>query len=589
MDSKINTGTLGVSGVSLAMGLFHANTLSSLTKDVEEIKKSMVPETKADGPNNVSLFGDQEEEKKVDPKSTPLQQIDATVGELETSISALSKLPNAIKNIETSVKKGETKLSNLATKISTTTESIQSLIDVSPKVQSGILQLKSFSKNAHVNDGGQFQAEDCNIGFMGNNGDKSALHFMGLSNDKWAMYMAGPSGKGPSKSSSDGTPSMGEKPPSHAGVTGDALRVRVGGIAGEGVIVENSDRKSLFSVGNDKRMTADVTVIGDIDENTVGIACVKKLTQERFAVSQDKNGLTRANSIAGQQLQLCSGGVPKVWLDDLGAMGIKNPSGVSNTFFNSKGGNVIVTKPRSFTRFRTGTSTSDELRVGDLGTTVVNNLSINGVNLMNTISAIETRLNTMDGQTASSTGGQTTTSSATIIATPEPYDEQPAIIKNNSKIVLKNVVSEKYIWAQSNGHIKLNAEARHKINTDVQFIIETQDRTANVSNNNRVLLKSVRHGKYLTHETGYKLRATGTSKLSTDAHFKVSNLPRTSPIRDGDTIVFMTIGGNNHIKIIPDSVIDGWSSYIKWDTSEFTTNGGGRDGRFSQFIVEIVE
>ena len=578
MDSKINMGTIGVSGASLAMGLLHANSLSSLTKDVEEIKSSMGSDTK---PENISLFGDTEgstdSDKPVDPKATPLQQIDSTVGGLETSMSSLSKLPNAIKNVGTSVATGKTNVENMFTKVSKTTESIQPLIDVTPKVQSGMLKFKSFSNNAHVNDDGQFHAEDCDVGFVGNSGDKSALHFMGLSNDKWAMYMAGPSGKGPSQPSGDGTPSMGETPPTHAGVTGDALRVRVGSLAGEGFIVENSERKGLFSVGNNGRMTAGATVMGDIDENTVGIALTGKLTQERFAVSQDINGLTRANAIAGQQLQLCVGGTPKVWLDDLGTMGVKNQTGTSSTFFNSKGNNIIVAKPGLSTRFRTGTSSTDDFKVGESGTFVQSSMSINGTNLMNTIASIETRLSAMDGEVASSTGGQATTSSATIISTPEPYDHPPAIIKNNTKIVLKNVFSGKYLWVESDGKIRVDASI--KTSSTSHFTIQTQDQTTNVTNNNRVLLKSVRYGKYLNHVSGYELLATGTSKLRTAAHFLVSNMERTSPIMEGDTIVFITIGGNNHLTIIPSASLS---------TSRFTTNGGGRLEPTAQFIVETV-
>lgn len=582
MDSKINMGTLGVSGASLAMGLLHSNSLSSLSKEMEQIKKSMAPDAK---PGPTSLFEDTED-VKADPSATPVQQIDATVGGLETSMATLSKLPNAIKNLGTSVATGKTNVTMLETKILKTTESIQPLIDVTPKVQSGILQLKSFSNQAHVTDDGQFQAKDCNIGFLGNRGDKSALHFMGLSNDKWAMYMAGPSGKGPSQPSGDGTPSMGEVPPSHAGVTDNALRVRVGGLAGEGVIVENSERKGLFSVGNNGRMTADATVVGDIDENTVGISHVGKLTHERFAVSQTNDGLTRANAIAGQQLQLCIGDTPKVWLDDLGAMGVKNQTGTSSTFFNSKGNNIIVAKPGFSTRFRSGNSTTDELRIGESETVVRSNLSINGTNLMTTIAAIETRLNTMDGQAASSTGGPTSTSSATIISTPEPYDHPPAIIKNNTKIALKSVFSGKYLWVESDGKIRIDASI--KTSSTSHFTIQTQDQTTNVSNNNRVLLKSVRYGKYLAHVSGYQLKATGTSKLSTSAHFLVSNMERTSPIMEGDTIVFITIGGNNHLTIVPDIKMNGIMPYVSASTSRFTTNGGGRLESTAQFVVEII-
>ena len=566
-------GTLGVSGASLAMGLLHASSLSFLNKEVEEIKKSMGPDAKSESSNNVSLFGDMEEVVgDVDPSATPIRQIDATIGELETSMTVLSKLPNAIKNLGTSVETGKTSVSKLETNISNTTESIQPLIDVAPKVQSGILQFKSFSSNARVTDDGQFSAEDCNIGFVGNKGDKSALHFMGNSNDKWVMYMAGPSGKGPSQPSGDGTPSMGEVPPPHAGVTGEALRMRVGGLAGEGIIVENSQRTGLFSVGNNGRMTADATVVGDIDETTVGIAHVGKLTRERFAVSQDKEGLTRANAIAGQQLQLCVGGTPKVWVDELGTMVVKNKTGTSNTVFNSKGSNIIVAKQGFSTRFRAGNSTTDELTVGESGAVVRSSLSINGTNLINAIAAIETRLNAMDGQTSSSTDGQSTTS-ATIIATPEPFDHPPVTITNNTKIALKSVYSGKYLWVESNGNIRIDAP--HTENSDIHFTIETQDQTANVSDNNRVLLKDVRYGKYLTHVSGYELKATGTSKLSTSAHFMVSNIERTSPIKEGDTIVFMTIGGNNHITIVP-------------STSRFTTNGGGRLESTAQFVVEVI-
>lgn len=398
MDSKINMGTLGISGTSLAMGLLHAHSLSSLTEDVELLKKSMAADSK---PNNANLFADMEVDaattsSPIDPEATPTQQIDAVVGGLESSLTVVSKLPNAIKNIGTSVATGSTNVSKLETKISETTHSIQSLIDVTPRVQSGMLQLKSFSNNAHVTDGGQFQAEDCNIGFWGNRGDRSALHFIGITSDKWAMYMADTNGKGPSKPSSDGTPSTGETPPSHAGVTGRAIRMRVGGQSGEGLIVENSDMKGLFSVGNNGRMTADATVVGDIDEDTVGISVVGKLTHERCALSQDRDGVTKANAVAGQQLQLCVGGTPNVWLDELGTMGVKNQTGTSDTFLNLKGGNVFVAAPNSSTRFRMGTSSVDVLKVVDSGTTVSNNMSINGIDLMTTLQGIESRLSAME-------------------------------------------------------------------------------------------------------------------------------------------------------------------------------------------------
>lgn len=586
MDSKINMGTLSVSGVSLAMGLLHANSLSSLTKDVEDIKKSMVPDTEPE--KKVSLFGDTEEatanHKPIDPEATHVQQIETVVSGLETSVASLSKLPNAIKNLRTNVETSEKKVASLDTRISTTTESIQPLIDVSSGVQRMILEYKSLSKKTGVTDDGQFLAEDCNIGLVGNSGDRSALHFMGLSNNKWAMYMADPSGKGPSKPSDDGTPSLGEVPPTHAGVTGRALRVRVGGTEGDGVLVENSIGKGLFSVGNDGRMTAGATVVGDIDSNTAGIAYMGKLTSSRFAVSQHSSGVTRANAIAGRDLQLCVAGTPQVWLDELGAMGIKNQTGTPSTFFNSKGSNIIVAKSGHSTRFRTGTSTTDHMVINDSGMRANRNLHINGKNLHNILTSIESRLTTLDGQQSSST------SSGTIIATPEPFDHPPATIKNNTKIALKNVQTGKYIWVNnSSGNFRVDAS--HTGHTGSHFTIQTQDNTANVSGNNRVRLKSVAYGKYLTHVSGDELKATGTSKFRTAAHFNITNIHKTSPIKEDDTIVLLSVGGGSYVTV--EHKITAKSFKISLTpTGKIVTNGSSSgDGRLdpkSQFIIERV-
>lgn len=575
MTSKIDMGTIGVSGVSLVSGIVHANTLSSLTKEVDNLKKSMKGED-----TNTGIFEDTEvETENIDAGLTPIEQIEEVVKAAETTMTSVSTVPNEISNLRKKVNTETNNIGNLDTKIADTTENIQPLLDVSAEMEEIVREYKLFSGKSHISDGGQFHGEDCNIGLIGNRGDLSAIHMAGLKNKKWAMYMGHTSGRGPSTTSS----TIGRTPPSHGKVTGEALRMRVGGESNEGIIMENEQGEGVFSIGSTGRMSAGPAVFGDIDSETVGFAHIGKLSPTNFAVAQTKTGTTKLNASADQELQLCTNGNPVVWLNPLGALIVKNKEGSANTVFNNKGENSIVCSRGSTTEFDINGSTTPILLTGEGETRIHNKFYINGKNLMTTLDEISTRMTALDGKSSTSTS--TSTTSSVFISTPEPYDPIPAIITNSDRITLQNVGTGNYLNVNgSTDGVLLPNGVNPGLST--YLFIETQNRTNNVNNNERILLKSRLNNRYLKWISKTSITATSTSVLDTKSHFLIRNLESTT-IREGDTVTLYSIGGGTYVRSLPATSRTIFGKTVKTDAS-VTTVGGSRTDPNSQYIINII-
>ena len=555
MESKINLGTTGASSLSLAAGLFHLNSISSIKKEVEALKSSIQTndnENTEENTTTIDLFGDTEEELLPEieeeeesnssvetPLETPIEQLGDAVKQAEADMKKVSNVPGGITGIMKKVSAGEKKAASVDNRILDTVGDLKPLVDISGDLKEIEGEYDMFSSRAQVSGDGVFRGQDCNIVLMGNRGDDSALHFAGLSDNKWVMYMANPSGKGPSANNSMGE----ESPPSHAQVTGNAIRMRVGGGKGEGFMVETPDGRGVFSVGSDGRMSSGPATFGDVDAETAGFAHVGKLSPSDFSVSQHRDGTTRANSATDQDLKLCVGGNPKIWVDSSGSLVVKNLPGVSNTVFNKEGENIIVCKSGSTTDFRIGNNNTPILQTG-VDTVISKDLVVNGTNLINEINGIRARLSAMDDQPLNDIGGQEEDAPPVFISTPQAYPSIPVVIQRGDAVSFENVASERYLHTDNDNNLMLHSS---QYGDDVKFRVETMDYSLYLENNVKIALKSLEdHGNYVKWASNTSITVKGTSDQNIESHFLIrSNSKR---IRSGDIVTLYSYSGGGLLK-----------------------------------------
>ena len=361
--------TLSASGMSVAIGV--ANTLSilKLKSVVEEIRDFVI--TNKDITLGASkdtlasnLFPDPPEELDIEGLSL---RIDKLIEEItiinNRGIEAIDK--------KTNIDEIKTKLKNLKASIKEYLFEIESIVDITPPSVDIVSKWDMIIQKASVDDNGSMiQIKDCNLGFIKNRGNESAIHFDGLENPDWSMYTSGPVG----------TSTDGGFPSEHSGVTSTAIRMRTGSVGG--VIVETPGRP-LLNIESDGKTNVMSSSIGDLgvkDSDIGGFSHKDRYNKTDFSVCQGGEGDTKINSAPGQDLRLSSNKIPSVIINSSTnrTMELPNTNGV-NTTFNWDGKNTISSVSK--TVFRSGDSDIGNLTVHDQGVAINGKLYIDDIDV----------------------------------------------------------------------------------------------------------------------------------------------------------------------------------------------------------------
>ena len=385
---------LGASGLSLALGVMNSRTLNSLTDEVEKLKKSMTP-ANPDPVENAELDADIlqdlstiESPSEINRKS--IADVVTRIQSMEEDMKAFSSSVEQINNSgsESTIKDLNSKVLALDAEIQNTLFDVETVVNLEPDIQDILKKWDVMKTKAYVDEKLRFHANDCKLGLVKNLGDESAIHFAGSSDPNWSMYMASPNGR-----STDG-----KAPSTHAGVKGNALRMRIGTEATDGVIIENSNRKGVFSVGADGKTTMGSMVSGDLSADMSGVSYINNHNGKEYAIAQKSNGATFVNSSEGRNLYFCVNGQVKGYFDPNvnRTLVLSNTPGTHNTHFNHDGNNYIRCANNKFTMFRSGTSGTNILRIGNQGTEVRGSFKVDGVDLANELEKLEKRIKVIE-------------------------------------------------------------------------------------------------------------------------------------------------------------------------------------------------
>lgn len=434
---------LGASGVSFALGVMNARNLNSLTEEVEKMKKSMAaPKEETADIDNPDLDFDLEKdlaeiESPSDVNRKSIADVVTRVQKLEDGSDEVANASKSFSGLESTVKSLNSNFIALDADVQNTLFDVETVVNLEPDIQDLLKNWKVLGTKAFVNEKFRFHANDCKLGLIKNLGDESAIHFAGASDPNWSMYMAAPIGK-----STDG-----KAPPSHAGVTGSALRMRVGGAATDGFIVENANHQGVFSVRSDGKTTMGSVASGNLDGNTVGVSHSNHHTLTNFAVSQNKDGTTRVNAADGRNITLGNNGSTKVVVEGSAnrSLTIKNTSGTSDTHFNHEGNNYIRCASGKATVFRVGTNATNKLFVNKEGTHVNGLFEVDGVNVNSVVK-------TVPGQVTSLV--QKLEALTTRVQTIESN-----YIDSRRRVHLRNHVANKYL--SSDGNVTSSKSSSH--------------------------------------------------------------------------------------------------------------------------------
>lgn len=398
--------TISASGLSLALGLANMSALSGLTSSVEELKASMTPpvDTASTTQNRgIDLFGSASPGQTI--VSSGNDEVDAMAARAVTAKAGIDELAQRAIDA-TTVKENtasiSTKLEDLESSIQNVSFDVETLVGIASSTIDFATKWDLFGTRAYVDDDDTTHLSDCKLGFVRNRGNNSAVHFAGLDDNAWAMYTSTPVGKSTDESS----------PQAHSGVSGNAVRMKVGNGATEGFVIEahsGAQVDNLLSVdSNGKAIVSSVALGNPGDHATVSAGYSNKEyhSVRDCAVYQEKNGPTKINCAYDSALYLGNNSIGKIKIGVSGTtMDIANKSGSSSTKFNDSGHNTIVCQSSGSSRFRSGEDETDRLRVSTSGVGMEGVLRIDGVSMNEMIRALTSRISaaeTASGKTAGS-------------------------------------------------------------------------------------------------------------------------------------------------------------------------------------------
>ena len=377
---------LGASGLSFAMGVINARGLTSLTSEVEALKQTMKSSSSATTnveSDSTSLAIDNDLASIDSPSDINTKSIAALVSrvqELESSSTAAEL--SMTSGLDKTVSELDSKMIKMNLDLQETLFDIETVIGLQPEIEDIIKEWRLLGTKAYVTDKFMFHANDCKLGLAPNKGNESAIHFAGANNPNWSMYCSNTGGYAPD----------GKAPPSHGDVKGYGLRMRVGDGVNNGLIVENSSGKGLFSVDGLGNTLAGSMKTGSLVDGTTTayLSHVSNATEAKAAVSLYKDGATRVQSCNERNVVLGVDGTDKLVVEGHSekSISIKNGENVNNTRFNHLGGNYIFAKGTVGTVFRNDTDKNDQMTVKSDGVFVQGPLSVDGVNVNNVVKTV---------------------------------------------------------------------------------------------------------------------------------------------------------------------------------------------------------
>ena len=432
---------LGASGLSFALGVMNARNLNSLTEDVENMKKSMVPAKDAsiDNPElDTELESDLAAiDSPSDLNRKSIADVITRVQELEESLEGISASSGNVTTLEGSVKSLNSQFSALNAEVQETLFDVETVAALEPSIQDLLKNWKALSTRASVTEAGVFNAESSKIGMLFNNGDQTGLHFAGNTNASWTMYGSSSSGKGPD----------GKAPPSHAGVKGNAIRVRVGAGATDGFIVENGNRQGVFSVGSDGKTTMGNMMSGALTGDVSAISNTANFNAKGYALAQKKDGTTFVNTTEGRTIQFLNGGVLKGYFEGSPnrTLTLKNGADAGDTHFNHEGHNYIRCGAEKSTMFRVGKNALNRLSINKNGTEIKGSFYLDGSRVDDTIKGTAAAIDRLNASIKSLEG--------------RVKDIETYFIDSRRRIHLRNHIANKYIG--SGGDVDSSKSSSH--------------------------------------------------------------------------------------------------------------------------------
>lgn len=368
--------SLGLSGVSLTLGLVNSRSINDLSEKVKELKSNIVPEeTKLDPvliPEPTNIPGVDNDLDVLNNDNTEIINIEKRIESLEKAILSMETTKDTLSSLKIEDEALSTESKRLEVEVKDLLLDIENLVDMKPDIDDILYKWQSMSTRASLvtNETGDeiLNISQCKLGLH----QDSSIHFNGIEDTDWTMKKSE-----------------------------DALRVRVGEGVDKGFIVEsmnNSAIKGVFSVSSDDgSVTMGSAVIRDVSKGRSGFSHVGHSNDPLgYAVSQEDTGRTTVNSATGEYIHMCINGEPRVYIGSLSensaSMGIKNGSNTNSTYFDKDGENVIVSRSGASTRFRTGDSIVDNLAVSNTGVRVNGTLKVGDTNVKQTIENLFNRL-----------------------------------------------------------------------------------------------------------------------------------------------------------------------------------------------------
>lgn len=431
---------IGASGISLALGILNSRGLNSLTEEVETMKKTMASTESpvANEELDAELVQDLQtidSPSQINAKS--IADLVTRIQDLESDSEKISGNAENVTSVKGDLKDLNSKVLALDVDIQETLFSVETVVGLQPDIEDIVRNWNTFTTKAFVTEDLKFHANDCKLGLTKNLGDKSAVHFAGMKDPSWSMYMSNPSGKSPD----------GKAPLTHGLVSGNALRMRVGKEPTEGLIVENSDRKGVFSVNSQGTTVMGNLVSGDLGDGSCGIAYRGYFNDKSYAICQDKNGATRVSAALNKSVVIGNQNRSKVVVEgaDEKSLSIRNNGNTNFTHFNNNGHNIVYCEDGKITTFRVGRNTSNKLKIDKGGVHVSGLMTVDGVNVNNVVKSINSRVDKLED---------------TLLSRIKAIEAREKNYLDTKKTVhLRNHVANKYL--SSNGSVSTSATSIH--------------------------------------------------------------------------------------------------------------------------------